>query len=122
MSMSSIQILVVNGRYLPRTSGVLDKTDPFVEVSCGGHRQRTSTVKNAGSSCTWNETLKLPHSNDPNLIFKLYDDDGKTSDFLGIGTIRLDKMLEAGRYNGEVNCTDTKGHTKGILQVQIVVQ
>eukprot|EP01053_Blabericola_migrator_P009934 Blabericola_migrator_1__9933@NODE_5493_length_748_cov_1146_142438_g3554_i0_p1_GENE_NODE_5493_length_748_cov_1146_142438_g3554_i0NODE_5493_length_748_cov_1146_142438_g3554_i0_p1_ORF_typecomplete_len142_score27_41C2/PF00168_30/1_8e10C2C2_1/PF11618_8/0_0034RPGR1_C/PF18111_1/0_015_NODE_5493_length_748_cov_1146_142438_g3554_i0153578 len=123
MGQRSVQINLISGHDLPKRSGMFDKTDPFVQVVCGGQTQRSATVKNAGSRCTWGDTLSLPYGSDPQLLFHLYDDEGdKPAELLGTGSLNLQQHLHGGRYDGEIHCVDQKGKPKGTLTVQVTLQ
>eukprot|EP01053_Blabericola_migrator_P005794 Blabericola_migrator_1__5793@NODE_2934_length_2191_cov_137_740113_g1840_i0_p5_GENE_NODE_2934_length_2191_cov_137_740113_g1840_i0NODE_2934_length_2191_cov_137_740113_g1840_i0_p5_ORF_typecomplete_len189_score23_17C2/PF00168_30/1e12NTC2/PF10358_9/0_0017C2C2_1/PF11618_8/0_024RPGR1_C/PF18111_1/0_042_NODE_2934_length_2191_cov_137_740113_g1840_i014712037 len=119
----SVQVTLISGHDFPTMTGLFDKTDPFVEVVCGGHSERTAVVKNAGSKCTWNTTFTLPYDSDPKLLFRLYDDEeDKPAQLLGTGSLNLLQHLQDDKYDGEIHCVDEKGKAKGTLTVQVTLQ
>ena len=70
-------------------------SDPFVEVSCGGQRRRTSTVKHSLNP-TWNETIELRFREPPEyLVLKLYDRDRfSQNDELGHVVLALNRLWQ----------------------------
>jgi hypothetical protein len=72
-------------------AGLMDKTDPYISLSLGGERLRTSTKNNAGGSVVFNETLTfadkpLLHGN---LHVQVMDSDTLFDDTLGAHTINV---------------------------------
>eukprot|EP01055_Gregarina_sp_Pseudo9_P001786 Gregarina_sp_Pseudo_9__1785@NODE_2213_length_1094_cov_69_105213_g2038_i0_p2_GENE_NODE_2213_length_1094_cov_69_105213_g2038_i0NODE_2213_length_1094_cov_69_105213_g2038_i0_p2_ORF_typecomplete_len113_score14_85C2/PF00168_30/1_3e11_NODE_2213_length_1094_cov_69_105213_g2038_i0390728 len=57
----------------PREAKYLDKTDPYVEVQCGGCRKRTRTKWDAGETARFEETFTLPIPADKSLKLTLFD-------------------------------------------------
>eukprot|EP01053_Blabericola_migrator_P008714 Blabericola_migrator_1__8713@NODE_4591_length_1069_cov_242_802395_g2851_i0_p1_GENE_NODE_4591_length_1069_cov_242_802395_g2851_i0NODE_4591_length_1069_cov_242_802395_g2851_i0_p1_ORF_typecomplete_len302_score29_31C2/PF00168_30/4_3e14C2C2_1/PF11618_8/0_07_NODE_4591_length_1069_cov_242_802395_g2851_i01211026 len=116
-----IKVRIISASDMPRTAGLFDKTDPFVEIVCGGFSQRTTAKKNAGTAATWNETFTLNYTGDPSLVVNLYDEDKRSSSLLGTATLRLDRDVVNGRFAGDVNVMDKKGKGKGRINLEVRV-
>jgi hypothetical protein len=92
------------------TSGLMDRTDPYVQVQIGTEQQQTSYKNDAGGHhVIFDETLSFEKAlRDTALQVRVFDKDTLSDDFLGEGEVDLDKMRvppggESGRITVDVS-------------------
>ena len=67
--------------------------DPYVVVKLGNQTQKTPVCKEGGKTPTWFQNLPFTVTQDANMTFEVYDEDGVSDDHVGTGMINLGPFL-----------------------------
>eukprot|EP01055_Gregarina_sp_Pseudo9_P003958 Gregarina_sp_Pseudo_9__3957@NODE_4100_length_486_cov_1952_431767_g3771_i0_p1_GENE_NODE_4100_length_486_cov_1952_431767_g3771_i0NODE_4100_length_486_cov_1952_431767_g3771_i0_p1_ORF_typecomplete_len121_score34_39C2/PF00168_30/5_6e143HAO/PF06052_12/0_018_NODE_4100_length_486_cov_1952_431767_g3771_i0124486 len=117
--MPSIAVTVISPYNLPKKSGLMDKTDPYVMVQVGAQKQKTSTKENAGSEAQYNEVLNFTYNGEPNMVVSVWDDEKRKDVELGNSTIQLTPDVLRHGFRGALPMMDKKERQQGEVLVHI---
>ncbi|CAF1247088.1 unnamed protein product [Didymodactylos carnosus] len=121
MTHGQLQVTVIEARDLYHED-LVDKNDPYVEVSIDKHyKQRTSTQSNTDSP-SWNETLILPvPQGHHHLHVHVFDADIVGHDLIGSAKIDLNPIILGKPFDGWVKLP-THLHLSSHGEVHLSIQ
>eukprot|EP01054_Gregarina_sp_Poly1_P008591 Gregarina_sp_Poly_1__8590@NODE_50_length_17596_cov_118_903303_g43_i0_p13_GENE_NODE_50_length_17596_cov_118_903303_g43_i0NODE_50_length_17596_cov_118_903303_g43_i0_p13_ORF_typecomplete_len121_score12_77C2/PF00168_30/2_7e18_NODE_50_length_17596_cov_118_903303_g43_i063166678 len=117
--MNQIRVTVISAYNLPKKAGLLDKTDPYVEVQVGAQKHRTTTKKDAGSEAQYNEALTFTYNGEPHLAVHVYDDEKRKDDLIGSGRLELTHSILHQGWRGAINIYNAKEQPKGEVLIHL---
>ncbi|KAJ9057235.1 hypothetical protein DSO57_1024568 [Entomophthora muscae] len=80
----SISVTVIEARNLANEdTALVGRNDAYAYLKCNHTKAQTKVIKNAGSSCTWNETFNFEVKDDSELELSVYDQDTIKDDKIG---------------------------------------
>eukprot|EP01055_Gregarina_sp_Pseudo9_P002481 Gregarina_sp_Pseudo_9__2480@NODE_275_length_3315_cov_46_385531_g258_i0_p2_GENE_NODE_275_length_3315_cov_46_385531_g258_i0NODE_275_length_3315_cov_46_385531_g258_i0_p2_ORF_typecomplete_len128_score15_30C2/PF00168_30/3_6e162OGFeII_Oxy_2/PF13532_6/0_042_NODE_275_length_3315_cov_46_385531_g258_i026343017 len=119
--MPALRVTVHEASGLPKKTGFLDVTDPYVVCQVGSQILATVYKKNAGESAEFNQVLTFDYTNEAHLLVHVKDHDtiGK-DDIIASGNLPLTTgHLATGSWSGVLSLVPAKSVAKKANNPQV---
>ena len=80
----------------------LGTADPYLEITLGGTKQKTSVSTDGGKTPTWNDTLTFKVNGEQSMSFLVMEyDNCSESEKLGEGVVNLNEVYQRGQLKNK---------------------
>jgi Ca2+-dependent lipid-binding protein len=116
MPHGTLEVIVVEAKNLK--SSLMDKTDPYVVLTVGGKKQKTTVKNNAGKQAEWNEKFQFDIFDGVSEMYvEVWDDDAGKDDLRGSKVIDLNNAFDKKTVDASFSLTHHDKHAGDIKLV-----
>ncbi|KAI3868143.1 hypothetical protein MKW92_016976 [Papaver armeniacum] len=121
MPQGMLHVILISAKGLKDTD-LLSNMDPYAVLTCRTQEKKSGVAKGRGSEPQWNESFLFTISEGASeLLVKLWDNDiGKKDDVVGVATIPLEPVFEAGSVPEGIYNVVKDGEYCGEIKLSIV--